>query len=157
MFLALFLVFHCRSLDLPQILGRRRYTKNPSKLRGSFLATRSRVRGMCFCYSAGGLYLRFSNRMAASTSILFVSSRAMMSCMTPGWGCRSPAIHCRTQRGSTPRAWASLLCHSRPYKAFSAVSMSAGSKLRKDFIRDFVVKIVQFTLFAFDCTENPAY
>ena len=29
--------------------------------------------------------------------------------------------------------------------------------LRKDFIRDFVVKIVQFALFAFDCTENPAH
>lgn len=35
-------------------------------------------------YSAGGLYLRFSNRMAASTSILFASSKAMMSSITPG-------------------------------------------------------------------------
>ena len=75
-------------------------------------------------YSAGGLYLRFSSRMAVPTSALFASSRAMMSCMTPG----------RTRRGSTPKLCASLLCHSRPYRALPAVSMSAGSNSNADSI-----------------------
>lgn len=52
-------------------------------------------------YSAGGLYLRFKSRMAVPTSVLFASSRAMMSCMTPGRDRSSPASHCRTRRGST--------------------------------------------------------